>query len=413
MITYHDTGADEGICPATWFDTNLVQGIAAFRGQFGFFKYGAIAKFASALGDLAVRGGRVRLVLGSNATDPLTVADVRPLVSLFAGSPDARLTVVSFGNALFHPKVAHIVRANHTATGIVGSANLTVQALGTHVEAWIELEGGSAASDTALGQAAAAIDRWAGLTGDGAFQIASEADISMLLAQGIILERSLPRSRPRPPEQLGLRAQTTRGNRRTRWRPPVPQAIVEADLDVAPEDETEPQSATSDHAAVALGAGTPATASTYSNFAMVLAQFDVSHRTGVPGTPEMSLPGDVEPFFGPLGFDSKNKKHAGRHFFVEIETPQGVLKDEYRAWRREAGEGGNADFRFRVSHELVDMTDPAGGDILHVQRHPGSNPEYHVRLVKPTSPEYAGLHASCSRSGGTGGAAGQKRYGLW
>jgi hypothetical protein len=411
MITYHDTGADEGICPAIWFDTNLVQGIDAFRGQFGFFRYGAIAKFAPALGDLAARGGKVRLVLGSNATDPLTVADVRPLVSLFAGSRDARLTVVSFGNALFHPKVAHIVRANGSATGIVGSANLTVQALGTHVEAWIELEGGNAATDTALAQAAAAIDRWAGVTGGGAFQIASEADISTLLSQGILLERPLPRSRP--PVQPGQRRQTTRGNRRARWRPPAPQPILEADLDVAPEGDSE-QGPVAPHAAAAAPAtGAPATASTYSNFAMVLAQFDVSHRTGVPGTPEMSLPGDVEPFFGPLGFDSKNKKHAGRHFFVEIETPQGALNDEYRAWRREAGEGGNADFRFRVSHELVDMTDPAGGDILHVQRRPGTNPEYHVRLVKPTSPEYAGLDAHCSRSGGTGGAAGQKRYGLW
>jgi len=413
MITYHDTGADEGICPAIWFDTNLVHGINAFRGQFGFFRYGAIAKFAPALGDLAARGGRVRLVLGSNATDPLTVADVRPLVSLFAGSRDARLTVVSFGNALFHPKVAHIVRANGSATGIVGSANLTVQALGTHVEAWIELEGGNATTDAALGQAATAIDRWAGVNGTGAFQVASEADLSTLLAQGIILERPLPRSRHHPLEQPGHRPQSARGNRRVRWRPPAPQPVVEADLDVAPEGEAEQRSAASDHAAAASAAAAPATAPTYSNFAMVLAQFDVSHRTGVPGTPEMSLPGDVEPFFGPLGFDSKNKKHAGRHFFVEIERPQGVLSDEYRAWRREAGEGGNADFRFRVSHELVDMTDPAGGDILHVQRRPGTNPEYHVRLVKPTSPDYAGLDARCTRSGGTGGAAGQKRYGLW
>ncbi len=57
------------------------------------------------------------------------------------------------------------------------------------------------------------------------------------------------------------------------------------------------------------------------HLAMVLAQFDVSYRTGVPGTPEMSLPGDVEPFSVHWGFDSKNKKHAGRHFFVEIERP--------------------------------------------------------------------------------------------
>lgn len=413
MITYHDTGADGNTCPGLWFDRNLVQGIQAFRGQFGFFRFGALAKYAPVLADLATHGGTVRLVLGSNATDPLTVSDLRPLVGLLAGGTDARITVVSFGNALFHPKVAHIVQANGTSVGIVGSANLTVQALGTHVEAWIELDGGHAATGGALAQAASAIDRWSEATGNGVFQVTSDADIDAMLAQGIILERALPRQRPRIPEQGGQRTATVRGNRRARWRPPAPQPIAVDELDVAPE-AAEGHQATAQTQAAAPPLVTPAaTTATFSNFAMVLAQFDVSHRSGVPGTPEMSLPGEVEPFFGPLGFDSKNRKHAGRHFFVEIERNQGNLNDEYRAWRREAGEGGNADFRFRVSHELVDMTDPGGGDILHVQRRPGTNPEYLVRLVRPGAPDYPGLLARCTRSGGTGGAAGQKRFGLW
>jgi hypothetical protein len=413
MIHYHDTGADEDVCPAMWFDRNFVAGISAFRGQFGFFRFGAIAKYAPALRDLVGRGGTIRLALGSNATDPLTVADVRPLVELFAGSRDARLTIVSFGNALFHPKVAHIVRANGTSTGIVGSANFTVQALGTHVEAWIELEGGHATTAGVLARAAAAIDRWSVATANGVFQMRAEADITALLADGIILERALPRYRPRPPQEPGARRPTARGNRRVRWRPPAQQPVTEADLDVATEGEPEQRIEITTHSEATAAPARTAPTPGFTNFAMVLAQFDVSHRTGVPGTPEMSLPGDVEPFFGPLGFDRKNRRHAGRHFFVEIERPQGPLNDEYRAWRREAGEGGNADFRFRVSHELVDMTDPVGGDILHVQRRAGTNPEYHVRLVKPTSPEYVGLSARCTQSGGTGGAAGQKKYGLW
>lgn len=408
MIRYRDSGADDQACPGAWFDANVCPRIRAFRGQYGFFRAGALSKFIPTLRRMVLDGGRLRLVLGSNATDPLTVADLGPLLPLVPPASDGRLTVVSYGNALFHPKVAHIVGDTGRPVGLVGSANMTVQALGTHVEAWLELQADDGPATQVLGDISASIDRWADVDEQGVFQVRTEEDIERLLAQRIVRDRPLPRARQEAPE-LGGDQPTLRGSRRIRWRPPVLPQVPEAELDVGASGAAE---AAPEAPPIAAPFGLAAHARV-TIFAMVLAQFDVSHRTGVPGTPEMSLPGEAEAFFGPLGFDSKNQRHAGRHFLVGIETPTGTVIEEYRAWRREAGQGGNADLRFRVSHTLVDMTNPAGGDILQVRRRPGMKPEYDVRLVRTGSPGYQALEARCQRTGGTGGSAGQKRFGLW
>ncbi|MCB9838236.1 MAG: phospholipase D family protein [Phycisphaeraceae bacterium] len=406
MLTYRDSGADDTVCPGNWFDSHLVEGTTAFRGQFGFFRYRALAKYDAILRAATADGGDVRLVLGSNSTDPLTINDLRPLLP--AGGATGHLTVVAFSNALFHPKVAHITGADGSTAAIVGSANLTVQGLGTNAEAWIELDSSGAPVDGALAAIQASIDQWATVVDrPGVYQIRDDRDLENLLDTGVILERALPRTGAGGGARDGATGAPLRGTRAARWRPPAAPAEatprVGAEGTPAPETPDEPM----------LGPAVVPGATVFSNFAMLLAHFDVSHRTGVPGTPEMSLPGEVEDFFGPLGYDNKNRKHAGRHFFAEVHLPTGDVTQELRAWKREAGEGGNADFRLRVTHELIDATDPNGGEILHVERHPGRNPEYIVRLIRPADAEFAEVEARCTRAGGTGGAAGQKRYGLW
>ncbi len=53
----------------------------------------------------------------------------------------AKLAVVNFSNALFHPKVFHIVRANGSQAAFVGSANFTVPGLtGSNVEAAVSID---------------------------------------------------------------------------------------------------------------------------------------------------------------------------------------------------------------------------------------------------------------------------------
>ena len=225
MIHYRDTGApDSDVCPGKWFDENLMDGIVAFRGQFGFFRFGALRKYAAVLRAMASAGKIVNLVLGSNTTDPLTVQELREVVRVLAGNQDSHLTVVALGNpALFHPKVAHLVCPDGTARAIVGSANMTEPALGIHVEAWVEIASGVPASDRVLDDIVAAIDRWHAATEEGVFQVRTEAEVDNLLARGIVIDTA--ERRTRRAASAGATAQSRgRGRRRARWRPPVESA---------------------------------------------------------------------------------------------------------------------------------------------------------------------------------------------
>lgn len=56
----------------------------------------------------------------------------------------SHLTVVALRNALYHPKIFHVVGSDRSMAAMIGSANLTVAALGTNVEAWVEVESGDA-----------------------------------------------------------------------------------------------------------------------------------------------------------------------------------------------------------------------------------------------------------------------------
>ena len=229
MIRYRDTGApDSEVCPGRWFDENIVAGMQSFRGQFGFFRFGAIRRYSDVLRGMASSGKIVNLVLGSNSSDPLTVQDVRELMGLLVGGAQAHLTVVALSNAIFHPKVAHVVRSDGTTRATVGSANMTEQALGVHVEAWVELESGVPASDQALSDIAAAIDRWQTVADAGVYQVLAEADADGLLARGILIDVAARRAR-RAASTTTTPPSTGRGSRRVRWR--VPAATEEPTLE--------------------------------------------------------------------------------------------------------------------------------------------------------------------------------------
>jgi len=233
IIRYRDTGSPEQeICPGRWFDENLVQGIESFRGQFGFFRFGAIQKYCRVLRQLVTSGKVFNLVIGSNATDPLKVQDAQELVALLAGSNAAHLTLVALSNALFHPKVAHIVRRDGTSTAIVGSPNMTEQALGVHVEAWVEVESGMPVSEKALADIANAIDRWHTATEKGVYQLCTQADVRNLLSEGIIIETA-SRKKGWAASAGGTTKIVGRGSRQPRWRAPT------MDAETAPEVEAE------------------------------------------------------------------------------------------------------------------------------------------------------------------------------
>ena len=158
MLRYRDsaTGAATD-CPGEWFDSHVVEGIRAFRVQSGFFRYAALAKYEGVLKRLASEDRTLSFVLGSNLTDPLTIEDVESVLAVMDGRASSHLTVVALRNALYHPKIFHVVRSDRSMAAMVGSANLTVAALGTNIEAWLEVESGDAQADRVLQSVAQAL----------------------------------------------------------------------------------------------------------------------------------------------------------------------------------------------------------------------------------------------------------------
>lgn len=210
---------DPNACAGEWFDEHLVQGVRAFRGQFGFFRFGALTKYASTLTSLAKSDRPVRFVLGSNLTDPLTMEDVESILSITDAGRKSTLTVVALRDALFHPKVAHVVRADGSAAAMVGSANFTTAALGANVEAWLEMSSSTDLTKRVLRQIERATDWWHTALEPGVFHVRSLDDARRLQADGLLISRGTQRRRSAAMHRAAT--QSGRGTRQRRWRPPA------------------------------------------------------------------------------------------------------------------------------------------------------------------------------------------------
>ena len=219
MLRYRDsaTGAATD-CPGEWFDSHVVEGIRAFRVQSGFFRYAALAKYEGVLKRLASEDRTLSFVLGSNLTDPLTIEDVESVLAVMDGRASSHLTVVALRNALYHPKIFHVVRSDRSMAAMVGSANLTVAALGTNIEAWLEVESGDAQADRVLQNIAQATDWWHSTSTPGVFRVQGTEDARTLLAEGILVDRETQR---RSGAVFRSSMPAGRSARRPRWINPL------------------------------------------------------------------------------------------------------------------------------------------------------------------------------------------------
>ncbi|MEE8154144.1 MAG: phospholipase D family protein [Phycisphaerales bacterium] len=231
MPRYLDTGAESpDDCLGTWLEREVIAGIHAFRAQLGFFSYGALNPFANVLRAIGEDAAPIRLVIGSN-NGSLTQVDLSRTWAIFDGLADARLTVVAYSNAMFHPKVIHVVRNDDSQTAIVGSGNLTGRGLAFNVEASISVDSRDGDNVALLNQIATAIDRWHDADVDGVYPISSADDVRRLTAATLIdlPQPGLP-TLPEPTQQgTALKA----GRRSRLWRPTAP-AAVPAGAIVAP-----------------------------------------------------------------------------------------------------------------------------------------------------------------------------------
>lgn len=202
-MKYHDTGTKEAKNTlAQWFSDVLNEEVTAFRMQSGYFRLGAAKALMPVLARAAGHGVTTHLVLGSNDADTLHSDVSRLFAKLEMPRDTAKLAIVQFSNALFHPKVYHITRQDGTQAAFVGSANFTETAItGGNVEAAVSLDTRLDAPVHILNEIASAVDHWLlGEVPPGSWNVSSQADIDALLENGILAKQ-------RPQRQV--RGQTT------------------------------------------------------------------------------------------------------------------------------------------------------------------------------------------------------------
>lgn len=200
-MRYLDTGSrDPDQALGSWLIEQLSPEIAEVRWQSGFFTVEGLALLAPTLQRLALAGGTVKALIGSNGGDTLRNDVIRACSLMGLPRPQARLGVVSYaGGAFFHPKVYHFQRDDGSQCAYVGSANLTGAGVSSlHIEAGVVLDSRDGDTNDVLGDIANAIDQWFANTPDGFYEVTDDASVDALVAQGI-LALAPPPAPPAPP----------------------------------------------------------------------------------------------------------------------------------------------------------------------------------------------------------------------
>jgi hypothetical protein len=168
-----------------WLEQTLSNDPTGLWVQTGYFGYEALAIHQSIIDCMVRKGCPIHFVLGANQRT-LSALDVKRLLSLIHPSTNHTITVVGFGNALFHPK-SYVVRSSDgSLNAYVGSANLTGPGLGINVEAGIQLSTCEGDACEAIAPIIARIEAWHNLVADGIFKICNEADIDDLVSANIL-----------------------------------------------------------------------------------------------------------------------------------------------------------------------------------------------------------------------------------
>ncbi len=130
---------------------------------------------------------------------------------------------------------------------------------------------------------------------------------------------------------------------------------------------------------------------------MQLSEFDSSHRTGVPGTPEVLIPHAAVGFFPALSLSGR--KYPDANFDVILNTPTGPERHNYRLWYYEFRATGSRidEYRLRMNRDTIDLSRIGGGDLLIITKLPvGSDPAYEVTILPQPDPTFPSFLALCT-----------------
>lgn len=161
--------------------------VASLKLEVGYFASSGLEFLKPIMNHLRSSALPITAVVGSNSADT-TSDDVDALIAL-AGSPRAgvNLAVVSYGGALFHPKVYFIERADGSKAAYVGSANLSKSGIsGQNIEAGFLLDTNEGDSAAILNEIETAVDAWFASGRPGVHLVATIADTAKLLTDGIL-----------------------------------------------------------------------------------------------------------------------------------------------------------------------------------------------------------------------------------
>jgi hypothetical protein len=177
-----------------WLQSVLTADISELRWQSGFFSADGLAPLLPTLAALSARDSTVAIVIGSN--DGETLKDHVAALATHVGLPraNARLGVVNYSGAFYHPKTYHVLRSDGTQAAYVGSANLTLPGVASlHVEAGITLDTREGDPAAVLDEISAAVDRWFFPTQPGIEYVRDLNDVETLAASGILAFAPVPR----------------------------------------------------------------------------------------------------------------------------------------------------------------------------------------------------------------------------
>lgn len=187
MARYLDSGTNADETVGAWLDKMLKEQIFEFCLQAAYAEatlFHHLIHSSREAGPLNV----ARVILGANQKS-LSRTTVCAALDFVCTAHSGSLVIVSFANALYHPKTIYVKTQPH-CEAYVGSANFTLAGMGKNAEAGLTLSSREG-DDKLLAQIRSAFDFWLSEGHAGCFSVASSTDIELLVDNGVIENDSI------------------------------------------------------------------------------------------------------------------------------------------------------------------------------------------------------------------------------
>lgn len=339
-----------------------------FRFAVAYVRLSGLDRLAASIQTLLNRGGTVSGAVGIDQR----ITTVEALETLLKISSDSTIfhTISGF---TYHPKL-YITSGESEAVALTGSANLTCSGLFRNVELstafYFDLE--------------TQIDREIYKQFDTFMnELLNVAHPNVQPITGSTLKTLVNEGKIKREAQVREPGPVIRSKRATRVQTPIKSLFPPMRVPVAPPP---------------LSLIPPHPTAQPSTFIMQLSLFDSSHRTGIPGTPEVLIPHEAIGFFPPLSLSGR--KYPDVYFRVALNTPTGKERHRYRLWYYEERAIGTRidEYRLRMNHDTIDLSSPGGGDLLVVNKLPsGSVPAYEVTVLSQRDARFPYYFSLCNR----------------